>query len=85
MVPNISDIDPIEDLFWYIADKHNDLEVKLTNGYAYADITDHSGIYWRYWLFKNSEAVLFVSYNCNLTDKDKEESVIETIIRSING
>ena len=85
LVPNISDIDPVEELFWCIADKHQDLEVKSNNNCSFANITDYNGIYWRYWLFKNSKAVLLVTYNCDVTDKDEESTVIEIIIRSVNG
>ncbi len=68
----------------FLEDKHGQVKITQTNNNPYFSIIDEDKIYWRYWLFKSITDVIFVSYNCELTDKGKEDGLVDSIIESIN-
>lgn len=72
----------IGELEEYLAGKYDEVNVNLIDSYAYSDVTEKNK-YWRYWLLKAGEKVIFVSYNCDESDKMIETLVIDNIIKSI--
>ena len=81
-VSNIDSIDLRKELQEYLLDKHGNIDVDLINDYAYFDVTI-DGIYWRYWLLKAIKNIVFISYNCDPVDIDKEKIIINNIINSM--
>jgi hypothetical protein len=81
-VPDINAIDIIKELKEYSSDKYDDVNVEFINGYAYFS-TIRSETYWRYWLLKEVNGIVFISYNCNEIDAYKENSTVNGIIHSI--
>ena len=80
---NSSSINVSDELEDYIDDKHEHLDIKQISNYAYCDIIDEDDVYWRYWLFLKMDDVVFVSYNCDETDKNHEYDLINDIIESV--
>lgn len=72
-----------EELETYLEDAYGHIKVELLNEYAYFSIIDEDNIYWEYWLFNKSDDIMFLSYNCEGADRNKEEDIINEIIKSI--
>lgn len=81
-VPKIDSINLAKELDDYLEDKYENVHSKYINNYAYFNIIDDD-IYWRYWLLKGNDSIMFVSYNCGLIDKDKEDIIIDKAIKSM--
>ncbi len=79
-----SPTDVSKELESYLEDKYENIVVKAIDGHAYSSVEDEDGIYWRYWLFLKDVIAIFVSYNCDKSDKGVEDSLVEKIIHSIN-
>ncbi|MCX2496411.1 hypothetical protein OQX63_23185 [Pedobacter sp. PF22-3] len=82
-IDNAPSIELSKELESYLGDKHEKIIVKIIDGRAYSDIEDEDGIYWQYWLFLKDTTVIFVSYNCDKSDKGIEDPVVKEIISSI--
>jgi len=48
--------------------------------FQYITIGDRS---WRYWAIKRDAMVLFGSYNCELSQRGKEDDIVDRIVNSI--
>lgn len=64
--------------------KHENIIIKTIDQHAYGNVEGEDGIYWRYWLFLKKSIVIFVSYNCDESDKGVEDYLIEGIVGSIS-
>ncbi|PTS93387.1 hypothetical protein DBR11_25430 [Pedobacter sp. HMWF019] len=80
--PNVISVSIVEELQDYLEDKYEEVNVKLVNNYAYFNVTDEDETYWRYWLFRKSNDVMFVSYNCEASKKGEEDVIVNGIIKS---
>lgn len=83
-VGDASSIDVTKELEKYIEDKHENFIIKTINRHAYGDTEDEDGVYWRYWLFLEKSIVIFVSYNCDESDKGVEDHLVDRILGSIS-
>ena len=77
---NESVVDALQD---YLSYKHDGVKANLKDNYAYAETTDLDGIYWRYWILHNKRNAIFISYNCEVDDKTKENGIVNHIIKSL--
>ncbi|QEL03451.1 hypothetical protein FKG96_22335 [Olivibacter sp. LS-1] len=66
----------LEELKDYLSDKYENVTVTLLNGKAYSVTVDEDKVYWRYWLFLKRDNIIFVSYNCDEEENDKETTVL---------
>lgn len=77
------EVNVLDELKDYLSDKYEDVAVDLLDGRAYSETVDEDDVYWRYWLFLKKDDIIFMSYNCDEEEKDRETTVIDEIIRSI--
>jgi len=67
----------------YLADKYDGVKANPKDNYAYAETTDLDGIYWRYWILNNKQDAIFISYNCEIDGKAKENIIVNNIVESL--
>lgn len=48
---------------------------------SYLDQDDNR--YWRYWLFLKQDNLFFATYNCEASDRYKEDAIIDKIVESL--
>ncbi len=58
-------------------------EILSQPNFVYCDFFDEDSFFWKYWIIKNEENALLISYNCEKEDAGKEDEKIEKIIVSI--
>jgi len=73
----------LQDFIWSIDSSAILTDTDCKPEYCRAEFLDSSDRYWRVWvLFSNNRAV-FISYNCDNSDKDVERTAVDKIVRSI--
>ncbi len=83
-------IDRVNELIDYVSDNSNEinskeLKPKIINNekFVYVDLINNLDEYWRYWIYSNKEIILFITYNCENSDIEKEKLTINNIVDSI--
>ena len=84
-IPNQNKVSLTNELEDFLFDKYENMKVIIVDNNAYFDIEDEEGIYWRYWLQEVFQKLIFISYNCEKSNRGKEDEVVNAIIKSLKS
>jgi hypothetical protein len=80
-IHNNDEIDLLKEFTEFINERHIDFDVNNKGECLYSEISDED-IWWRYWLLKNGNVLIFATYNCDIPDKGKEDMIVDKIVKS---
>ena len=69
----------------FLEDKTADAEITSFDNYAYSQFYDEEETFWRYWIFREGNHIIFASYNCSSEDAGSEDGSIDKIMKSVLG
>ena len=74
----------VDELQDFLKGKNFSTTPSLKNDTAYLATTAENNKYWRYWLIRRDETIIFVTYNCSNEDIGSDDNFVEEIISSIS-
>jgi hypothetical protein len=83
-VHNASLLDLKEELRDYLEIGHENSGLTAKDNLAYCDAMTSTDKFWRYWLLRKKDSMVFITYSCLKKDADKEVSIVDYIIGEIS-
>ena len=90
--PQDENVNPKNELIEYLKDQDfkyapGDIKTSNLNGKEIAEIkcVDQQEQFWKIWFIVQNNKMFFLTYNCDLKDKDSEIQTIEEIVKSIKA
>lgn len=85
LVEDAVGIDVANELRDFLEGKTVDAEIASYGNHAYSQFHDEEETFWRYWVFREGNHIIFASYNCSSEDTGSEDWSIDKIIKSVLG
>jgi hypothetical protein len=75
----------LKEEFFNLVSIPNNIQINVIDkrSFFYAEFENNEDTFWRYWLFRKNEYIVFASYNCSKADMRREDAIVDAILNSL--